>query len=450
MIRHRTFLIPLVAAGLAIGAYVVPKPSDSPRRPDGVKITQSTYACPAGDGITIASGQLSPGDTAAATVLPSRTPDDKLVDPATWRTSQVDGGGVIVEQTGSASGAAGFFGATAPKGSGGGLIVGSCPYLVDDAWYLGLGSGAKHFSSVILTNVGDTPAAVDLELWGPEGKIDAVSSTGIVIGPRTTKRVKLEDLAAGEPELALHVLRRRGSVSAVVNDLSTAVFGGTEPVSATSGPERRQVIGGLVSGAEGRTLALLNPGTTTARVEVEVIGPKNTFRPEGLDAVKVPAGAVRLVEVPTTAGSGRQALQVSSDVPVVATVRMAPSEVDFAYAEAVPALVGPALVPVEMGKRVSLPDLILTAPDKATNVQVIALGKDMKEIAEADVQVPGETTQHLDTAKVFKQKGIAYLVVQSKGEIVAAATYRSGELISSLALLAAPRTVLAPQVRPVD
>lgn len=280
MIRYRTFVIPLVAAGLAIGAYVAPKPSESPRQPEGVKITQATYACPAGDGITVAAGQVSPGDKATATVLPGSGVDAKLSNPATWRTSKVDGGGVIVEQSGRASGAAGFFGATAPKANGGGLVVGSCPDLVDDAWYLGLGSGAKHFSSVVLTNVGDSAAAVDLELWGPDGKIDAVNSTGIVIKPRATKRVRLDDLAAGEPELALHVLRRRGSVSAVVNDYSTAVFGGTEPVSATASPRRSQVIGGLVSGATGRTLALLNPGTTTARVQVEVIGPKNTFKPE--------------------------------------------------------------------------------------------------------------------------------------------------------------------------
>ncbi len=129
---------------------------------------------------------------------------------------------------------------------------------------------------------------------------------------------------------------------------------------------------------------------------------------------------------------------------------MAPSDVDFAYAEAVPALVGPALVPVSMGKGVSLPDLILSAPGKGANVQVLAFDKDMKELGEANVTVDGETTQHLDTAKAFKQKGIAYLVVQSKGEVVAAATYKNDGRISSLALLSAPITVLAPQVRPVD
>ena len=450
MIRLRTALIPLVAAGLAAAAFVAPKPADSPRRPNGVEVTQTSYACPAGAGITVASGQLSAGSKKSATVLPKKSADKRLGNPAAWGTSKVNGGGVIIEQEGRASGSSGFFGAIAPKASGGGLSVGSCPAFVDDSWFLGLGSGAKHFSSVILTNVGDAPAAVDLEMWGPDGMIDAVDAKGVVIKPFTTRRVRLDDLAAGESDLALRVVRRRGSVSAVVTDLSTAVFGGSEPVTATADPARDQVIGGLVAGASGRTLALLNPGATTARVEVDVIGPESTFRPAGLEAIKVKAGSLRLVDVPASTGSGRQALRVRSDAPVAATVRMAPSEVDYAFAEAVPALEGPAIVPVDLGTGVSAPDLILSAPGKAANVQVSAFDQDMKELDDANVTVEGGTTQHLDTAKAFKQGGIAYFVVQSKRDVFAAATYKDGGRISSLALLSAPITVLAPQVRPVD
>ncbi len=89
----------------------------------------------------------------------------------------------MVQQRGRASGAVGFFAGTAPKKGGGGLVVGSCPGVVDDAWLMGLGSGGKHFSTLILTNLADTPAAVDLSLWGPKGKIDAVGSEGIVVKP---------------------------------------------------------------------------------------------------------------------------------------------------------------------------------------------------------------------------------------------------------------------------
>lgn len=450
MIRRRTFVIPLVAAGLVTGAYFAPESSDDPRPPSGVEVTQATYACPAGKGITIGAGQLSPGTKGTATVLPDKRDDKDLSGATTWRTSKVDGRGVVVEQQGRGSGPAGFFASKATNKDGGGLVVGSCPAGVDATWFLGLGSGGKHFSTVILTNGTAAPAAVDLELWGPDGKIDAVDAKGVVVKPFTTRRVHLDDLAAGEPELALRVLRRRGAVSAAVNDRSTAVFGGNEAVTATATPRRSQLVSGLVSGTGGRTLALLNPGTTTARVEVEVIDSKSRFKPSGLESVKVKAGSLRLVEVPSSAGGDRQGLQITSDSPVAATVRMAPNEDDYAYAEAVPALSGPAIVPVDLGKGVGLPDLIVTALGKTASVQVFAYDVNMKQLGEMTKSVQGDTTTHINTSKAFKQKGIAYLVVQYKGEIFAAATYRDGPRIASLALLSAPIRVLAPQVRPID
>ncbi len=450
MIHLRTLVLPLVAGALVAGAWLVPTPSEAPRKPTGVEVTQTSYACPAGADITVGAGQIAAGETSSAIVVPDKTPDKALGGASAWRTSKVDGSGVILEQQGQGSGPVGFFAATAPKASGSGLIVGSCPGVVDDAWFLGLGSGSKHFSSVILTNLGAAPAAVDLELWGAGGTIDAVGAKGVVIQPFTTRRVRVDDLAAGEPELALRVLRRRGSVSVVVNDLSTAVFGGTEPISATATPRRSQIVGGLVSGASGRTLALLNPGTTTARVEVNVIGPKNTFKPTGLEAIKVKAGTLQLVEVPSTTGSGRQALKITSDVPIAATVRMSPDKADYAYAESVPVLDGPAIVPVELGKGVGLPDLVLTAPAKVASVRVLAYDRNMKQLGEATLALEAGTTDHLDASKAFKQKGIAYLVVQPTGDVIGAATYQDGARISSLALLSAPITVLAPQVRPVD
>ncbi len=450
MMRRRTFVIPLVAAALVAGAYFAPQSSDDPRPPSGVEVTQSTYACPAGKGITVAAGQLSPGTRGTAIVLPNKGEDDDLTGAATWRTSKVDGRGVVVEQQGRGSGPAGFFASKASNKDGGGLIVGSCPSGVDAAWFLGLGSGGKHFSTVILTNGNAAPAAVDLELWGTAGKIDAVDAKGVVIKPFTTRRVQLDDLAAGETELALRVLRRRGAVSAAVSDRSTAVFGGNEAVTATATPRRSQLVSGLVSGSGGRTLALLNPGTTTARVEVEVIDSKSTFKPSGLEAVKVKAGSLRLVEVPSSAGGDRQALQITSDVPVAATVRMAPNEDDYAYAEAAPALSGPAIVPVDLGKGVDMPDLIVTALGEPASVQVSAYDEDMKKLGEVTKSIEANTTAHLDTAKELKQKGIAYLVVQHKGQVFGAATYRDGPRIASLALLSAPIRVLAPQVRPID
>jgi hypothetical protein len=446
---NRAFLLPVIAAALAFLAYVLPTPSEPQRPPSRVAVTQVLYACPADKTITVAAGQVRRGTSSSATVLPGNGKDAALADASTWRTSVVDGQGVIVDQQGRRSGAGGFFAGKASKTDGGGLVVGSCSGVLDSAWLLGLGSGGKHFSTVSLTNLANSTAVVDLDLWGPDGEIDGVDTKGIVIKPLTTRRIRLDSLAAGETDLALQVLRRRGSLSAVVSDTSTAIFRGTEPVTATESPRRDQVVGGLVSGGSGRTLELLNPGSTTARVNVSVLGPKNTFTPSGLSNIKVKAGSVKQVTIPSAAGSDRMALHVISDLPVAATVRMAPSNTDYAYAEAVPPLAGPALVPVALGPSAGAPDLILSAPKADASVQVQAFDAQMRSVASKTVSIKGGTTQHLDSGQEFKGKAVAYLVVRPKGDVIGAATYAKGGGISSLALVAAPETVLGPQVRPL-
>ncbi|MEV7395651.1 DUF5719 family protein [Aeromicrobium sp. NPDC092404] len=443
----RYLVLPLAAALLVGLALVAPSSSDPARPPSRVTVTEASYACPAGSTITVAAGQVRAGAGAVASVFPGGDRDADLEDPATWRTSVVDGSGVMVQQQGRASGPVGFFAGTAPKKGGGGLVVGSCPGVVDDAWLLGLGSGGKHFSTLILTNLADTPAAVDLSLWGPKGKIDAVGSEGIVVKPASVRRIRLDDLAAGETELALHVHRRRGSLSAVVNDSSTSVFSGTEPISATLSPRRSQVVGGLVEGTEGRTLMLVNPGQSTARVDVKVIGAKSTFAPSGLEQIKVRAESTRSVTVPKSAGAGAQALRVTSDQPVSASVRLAPDDEDYAYAEAVPALTGPAIVPVDIGPEIKVPRLLLTAPGAAASVDVQAYDASMRRLASTEVKIKARTTTwtRLETAEA------AYYVVTPRGgKVVAAATYVKDDGISSLALTAAPVKVLSPQVRPVS
>lgn len=437
---------PVLGAAAVVVATLVPPASgdDAARRPTSVPVTQTTYACPAGSVITVAAGQVAAGATSSARALPSGAGVDALDDPRSWRTGVVDGEGTLVDQRGAGSGAVGYFAGTAPKAGGGGLVVGACAGIVDEAWLLGLGSGNQHFSTLILTNLGSSTAAVDVTLWGADGPVDAVDADGIVIEPGAVRRIRLDTLAAGEAELAVHLERRRGSVSAVVNDTSTATFRGTEPVSPAPSPRRDQVVGGLPGGSATSTLLLLNPGTSTARVRVEVVGKDGTFAPSGLDEVTVRGGTVGSFTVPASVGSDPAALRLTSDQPVSATVRVAPSTNDYAYAEAAVPLTGPAVVPVALGPSSAPPRLVLTAPGRAATVEVEAFDAGMTPLGSSRVEVAAGTT--LET--VPDVDGAAYLVLRPTGDVVAAATYVRGDAVSSLALTSAPVSVKAPQVRP--
>ena len=450
--RVRSVVPPAVAALLLALAFVLPDGSEADRSPAPVTITRSAYACPGGSGVSVSAGQVKPGTSATATGLPGRTPVESLGDATRWRGDTVDATAVAMDQRGRGSGAVGFFSESASKPRGGGLVVGSCPATADDSWFLGAGSGGKHLTSLLLTNLSSSPAVADVTFWGPEGRIDAVDAGGIVVDPFTARRVDLSDLAAGEAELAVRVERRRGSLAVSAFDSATSVFRGSDALEPTAPPRREQVVAGIPAGSATRTLLLLNPSTSTARVRVDVVGEKGTFAPEGLDSIKVDARQLLAVPVPKSVGSDDAALRLRSDQPIAASVRVAPDTTDRAVVEASPELDGAAVVPVELGTRTRPPQLVLTAATRTARVTLEAYDEEMSRQATTDVTVEAGTTKSLDlgSAKVLDAKGVAYVVVRATGRVTGAATYQLGAGIASLGLIEAPVTVLGPQVRTVD
>lgn len=449
--RLRT-IAPPVIAGLMLGlAFMLPGGADDERPPGPVTVARSAYSCPAGDEMSLSAGQVVAGTSATAKSLPDLRSLDSLGDATTWRRDTIDAAGIVMDQRGRGSGAVGFFSQIADKAAGGGLVVGSCPPTVDDSWYVGAGSGGKHLSTLVLTNLSSSTAIADISFWGPQGKIDAIDADGIVVDPFTVRRVDLRDLAAGEADLAVRVDRRRGSLAVAALDSSTAVFRGTDALEPTVAPRRDQLVAGMPSGTATRTLMLVNPSSSTARVVVQVVGPKGTFTPKGLDAVKVDAGRFTEVTVPKSAGKDGAAMRLRSDQPVAASVRVAPNNKDRAIAEAMPVLDGSAVVPVDLGVGTGAPELILSAHGRAGRVRLEAYDAKMGSQATAEVSVEADTTKTVDlgSRKVLDAKDIAYVVVRSDGAVAGAATYRRGNGIASLGLIEAPVSVLGPQVRPV-
>ena len=450
--RVRAVLPPLAAAVLLAVAFVLPDGSDADREPGPVAVARSAYACPGGPGVSVAAGQVTAGQSATVRSLTDRKPVDSLGDPTRWRRDSVDADGVAVDQRGRGSGAVGFFSSVARKAAGGGLLIGACPPTADDSWYLGVGSGGKHLSTLVLSNLSSAPAVANVSFWGPQGRIDAVDANAIVVDPFSVRRIDLRDLAAGEAELAVRVERRRGSLAVAALDSSTTVFKGSEALDPTAAPRREQVVAGAPRGSGTRTLLLLNPGTSTARIRVEEIGAKGTFAPKGMDSVKVDAGQFSAIPVPVSAGSGEASFRLRSDQPVSASMRIASGTKDQLVVESGPALAGPAIVPVDLGTGTGAPQLVLSAPGRRATVHLEGFDERMRSQASADVTVDAGTTKSFDLAsrKVLDAKGVAYVVVRPKGTVVGAATYHRKKGVASLGLTGAPITVLGPQVRFID
>ena len=441
--------LPVGAAAMIGVALLAPSDSSATSGPRPIDIGRASYACPAGSALSMAAGQLKPGTSRSVRVAGGDQVDDRLGDAGAWDTAAFGAAGVVVTQSGTGSGASGYFAGTASQGGGGGLAVGRCPGPVDDAWFVGAGAGDGHFSTLVLSNLADTPAVADVRLWGTEGPIASVDGSGITLEPYEVRRIPVVSLAAGEPDVALQVDPTRGSMAAVVLDGRTKSPTGTEAIGSTLAPRRVQVVAAATGGARGRTLQLLNPGEQTARVDVDVIGGDGTFAGKGLQAIKVEPGRLREVEVPTSAGSGRQAYRISSDQPVATTMRHSPNDQDYAVAEATAPIDGRALVPVDAGKVDQVPDLVLTAPGRAATVTVEAFDEDMKSLGAREVTIGAGTTDQFPAVRDGVD-GVAYVVVTGEGDVHGAARYVDGDLISTLALEAAEVEVDAPSVRRGD
>lgn len=442
-------VLPVAAIAMVAAASLVPAASVESSAPRPIDIVETSYACPSGTSVSLAAGQVRAGEDRSVRLSPDGSPSDELADARSWSTASIDAAGAIVTETGRDVGASGFFGNRASAKSGGGLVVGQCPGVLDEGWFLGAGSGGRHFSTLLLTNLSSTPAVADIKLWGQEGPVDAVGASGITVDPYEVRRVPLADLAAGEPALAVQVVRTRGSMAAALKDTVTSTFAGTEPIGPTRSPRRDQYIGGIVSAAQGKTMLLLNPGQSTARVDIDVLAGSGTFAGKDLQDIKVDPGQYREITVPTSVGGGQQAFHVVSDQPVAASVRVNPTTKDFSVAEATVPLDGDALVPVSLGTQVRAPELVLTAPGKTASVGVEAFDASMKSLGSTSVDVDGGSTVKVSAvdSKQSYADDVAYVVVRAGGDVIAAANYVTGDGVSSLALQAAPVAVSTPSVR---
>ncbi|HUP99881.1 MAG TPA: DUF5719 family protein [Aeromicrobium sp.] len=442
--RLRASLPPVVALLLVALAFALPDPSQKPREPRSVAVSRTAYACP--PGVNVAAGQVAPATSVKATTLPSGTRQSRLELSDRWRLAKTSKA-TVVEQSGRGSGAVGFFTTTASAAQGGGLVVAPCPPTVDESWFVGLGSGGKHESRLVFTNLSDVIAVADVSLWGTEGPIDVVRGAGIIIKPHRTRTITVDKLAAGETELAARVERRRGAFAVTAFDGSRRVFSGSEVEPSSVSPKRDQLLAGLPAGARNRTLLVVNPSTVTSRLSVSVLGPRGSFAPRGLEAVRVPAGSVTAFDIPAAIGADGVSIRLKSDQPVAATVRFADEKKDYAYAVSARPLDGPALVPVDLGGGTSRPRLTVTAPGGKATVTVVGYDARMKRIGSGHYEIAAGATATVNLAKLTDSERLAYVVVTPKGNVIGSATFRKDDGIASIPLEAAPIRVLGPDVR---
>jgi len=236
---------------------------------------------------------------------------------------------------------------------------------------------------------------VSLEIFGPDGVVQAPGATGIVVQPQSQRVLSLASFAPGLVSPVIHVTARGG---AVVANLQQSVVrgltpGGVEIVGATAAPAQVQVLPGLVvSGSEELESALSEPGNEDLATVLRLYVPGDDALDEGTavatvaivasDGVSTGASFTadleigRVTEVPVEGlTDGTYSVTVTTRLPVVAGLRassVAPADgenagpSDVAWIGATTKLTGETLVAIAGGPD---PVLHLTNPG-AESVEV--------------------------------------------------------------------------------
>jgi len=298
--------------------------------------------------------------------------------------------------------APGFAAEQTTRSAGGrdrGLAGTACAAPGGEFWFVGAGADVGRRGWVYLTNGEATPAQVDVTLYGEEGPIAAPAGRGVTVAAHSQRVLLLDALAPGAARLAVHVDVHSGRVAAAVRDMEVH---GLEPrgvdwLPPAAPPARRVVVPAVPGGSGGdRVLTLLPPGQADAIVKVRVVTGDGAFTPAGLDVVEVSAGTVGRIDIDEALAGQAAALELVSDVPIVAgvRVRLGPLEdlSDTGYLAAAAPLEGPAAVADNHAGGAFASTLLLTAPRSAARVSVATLSARGGSWDRTEIVVPATST----------------------------------------------------------
>ena len=198
-----------------------------------------------------------------------------------------------------------------------GLASVRCGEPGSDIWFVGPGqqNGAAQIQ-LDLMNIDSLAASVDVTVITDAGQAQAANDTGITVPPHQTVTESLSSTGSGSSVVAIEVHTSIGRVAADVSEGSS--HGAISWLPSTAAPSTELVIPGVPPSGSAAGLFLAVPGTSSAKVNVLAITPQGHYRPFGSQTVDLPGESASYVAL--TPGGSAAALEITSNVPVVAGV----------------------------------------------------------------------------------------------------------------------------------
>src|SRR5512135_2520973 len=295
-----------------------------------------------------------------------------------------------------------------------GMATVRCGAPGSDLWFVGPGqqNGASKIS-LSLMNVDSLAASVDVTVITDAGQSQAGNNdTGITVPPHQTVTESLSSVGSGSSVVAIEVHTSIGRVVADVSEGCSSggttaggttadgtAAGGTTAGGTTAGgtaaggttadavstwlpvtaaPSTRLVIPGVPPSGSAAGLFVADPGDSSAKVTVTAITPQQELRPFGTQSVDLPGQSASYVALSPLGGTNA-ALEITSNVPVVAGVLVPGSAADAATgAAATAATATAATAPISQQAVVAgnvsgsglAASVVLSAPGAAARVRL--------------------------------------------------------------------------------
>jgi hypothetical protein len=378
-----TLLVVALLAGVTtlgdgVGRSATRRPSAS-----SVEVVGATAVCP--DLRVNKTGLTSRASVGAAPLPAGRTATGGSVamfansSPAKTQNLPIDGPGqvsvglgtalngdaLVVQSTGPLS--AGLEAEQVTRGERGpdrGFAGLRCDAPRTEAWFVGGGTTLNDVTVLVLANVDDTPATVDVTTFSKTGPVDSRAGQGYTIEPHTRAVINMDTLAPDRALLGVHVLSRRGRVAAAMRHarFANGTPLGVDWIPQSIPPSTDVVIPGIPVLEKGSRLIIVsNPGADDTDVKIQLTASDSQYVPVGLDHLTVPAGSSILVSVEKQAKSSALAARVTSTgAPVLAGAYVSDAQAlpvqEFGYTAGSLPLSGPAL----------MTDLVLNLPTEST------------------------------------------------------------------------------------
>lgn len=261
-------------------------------------------------------------------------------------------------------------------------------------WFTAPGGEALQGTQLLLANVDEDQATVNVDIYAPNGPVLSEKTRGVSIDPHHDEEISLTNLVGDTESIAVHVRSSKGRVAASL--FAERTDPGQDWVPPTTEPAERHVIPGVPEGGGTRRLVVAAPDDEPATVNARAFTPEGEVEDANLDDLSVPpaASAAMSLEGPLQGEPGT--IVIESDRPVVAGVAMEREDGDdTSYTAATAPLEGPmnttAVVPANPEGTESR--LILASPERDASVVVTAFDEEGAQGESRTVDIAAGHTQ---------------------------------------------------------